>query len=132
MNIPTGYTPLRLNTMVGSTTAHLICRRPDGGVSDLRKVLKTPTLSGICPACGRDMKSAGTGRFTCANGHLLIKMTNSEATARHFAPTHKPVRRITERKAPVTFPALRTTVREPTTDEDIAAVVEQAMKEAMI
>lgn len=141
MNIPEGYEPLRLNTMSGQTTAHLICRRPDGGVSDIHKTLKTPALAGICPMCGRDMKrTSRPGLSTCQTGHLLIKMTTPETTAAHFSrtvstvplfdgPRTTPPKRITERKATHTFPALRTHKRTTTDDADIRAAVEEAMKE---
>lgn len=140
MNIPEGYTPLRLNTMSGDTVAHLICRRPDGGVSDIRMTLKTPALAGICPACGRDMvRTERPGLSTCKTGHLLIKMTTTETTAAHFKRTvsteplfdgpRKAPKRITQRKAKHTFPALRTHTRATTTDADISAAVEEAMKE---
>lgn len=134
MNIPEGYEPLRLNTMSGETVAHMICRRPDGGASDVRMTLKTPALSGICPACGRDMDGAN-GFYTCATGHLLIKMTTSEATARFTRSAPEviaqtpPKRRITHRKASNAFPALRTHQRITHTDDDIRAAVEEAMKE---
>lgn len=133
MNIPEGYEPMRLNTMSGDTVAHLICRRPDGGVSDWRMTLKTPALSGVCPACGRDMSNPRTGFFTCKTGHLLIKMTTSEATAQvsRSRMTVSPKKRIThERKSTHTFPALRTHKRTaPMGDDDIRAAVEEAMKE---
>jgi hypothetical protein len=137
MNIPEGYEPMRLNTMAGDTVAHLICRRPDGGVSDIRMTLKTPALAGVCPACGRDMVSAKDrpALLTCKTGHILIKMTTAETTAAHFnrspaVETPPTPKRITSmRKAAPTFPALRTHTRTTTTDADIRAAVEEAMKE---
>lgn len=140
MNIPEGYEPLRLSTMASDTVAHLICRRPDGGISDLRMVLKTPALAGICPACGRDMTTTERpGLTVCKTGHLLVKMTTAETTAAHFKRSvsteplfdgpRKATKRIIERKVSHTFPALRTHTRKATTDEDIRAAVEEAMNE---
>ena len=85
MDLPRGYEPFKINTVANDAVAGILCRRPDGGVSDFRVVLPNPTTYGVCPSCGRDMKKHNASTFSCSAGHVLVVMTSGEAPTRRTA-----------------------------------------------
>lgn len=143
MNIPTGYEAYKMNCTAGDAVVGVLCRRPDGGVSDYRMVMKSPAVDGVCPACGRQMREIRTGTFTCSSGHVLVVMTNTQATRRVLgtAQNQSKARKavmLPKRKSPA-LPALRThqtrltapVVSDAEEDFDINAAIEAAVKEVM-
>jgi len=139
LNIPDDYEPYRMNCLAGETTVGILCRRPDGGVSDWHANMNKKCVNGVCPACGRDMQEARTGVFTCNAGHLLVVMTNSQATRAHLgrlASKPKPItakpaqkRIMRPRKNKAILPPLKRT-RTEEVEVDIGAEIDKAMKEA--
>ena len=99
LNIPDDYEPYRMNCLAGETTVGILCRRPDGGVSDWHANMNKKCVNGVCPACGRDMQETRTGVFTCNAGHLLIVMTNSQATRAHIGRHASKTKPITAKPA---------------------------------
>ena len=86
LNIPDDYEPYRMNCLAGETTAsHAV----DPMAGDRLARQHEQVRHGVCPACGRDMKEERTGVFTCNAGHLLIVMTNSQATQAHMGRPHR-------------------------------------------
>lgn len=146
MNIPTGYEAYKLNCTAGDAVVGVLCRRPDGGVSDYRMVMNNPAVDGVCPACGREMREVQSGTFTCSSGHLLVVMTNTQATRRKLGtaqnqPKARKAVMLPKRKSPA-LPALRThqtrlvapvvsDAEEDMTDFDLDAVIDAALKERM-
>lgn len=132
MNLPAGYEPFRVNTIANDAVVGILCRRPDGGVSDVRAVLPNPTTYGVCPSCGRDMKAGANAVFSCKAGHVLVVQTTPATTARFVGkPRTRTVKHVSRSGS---FPA-RSAVRpvaqtKQMSDEDLRAVVENAMKEA--
>lgn len=136
LNIPEDYTPIRMHCIAGDNTVGILCRRPDGGVSDWHAKMNKKCENAVCPACGRDMQEVRTGTFTCKTGHLLITMTNSQATAAHIgrkASKPKPImqkRIVRPRKNKAILPPITKRTHAPTQEVDIGAEIEKAMKEA--
>ena len=146
MNIPSEYEAYKLNCTAGDAVVGVLCRRPDGGVSDYRMVMNNPAVDGVCPPCGRQMREVQTGTFTCSSGHLLVVMTNTQATRRKLGtaqnqPKARKAVMLPKRKSPA-LPALRThqtrlvapvvsDAEEDMTDFDLDAVIDAALKERM-
>ena len=133
MDLPRGYEPFKINTVANDAVAGILCRRPDGGVSDFRVVLPNPTTYGVCPSCGRDMKKHNASTFSCSAGHVLVVMTSGEAPTRRTAQ-RKQRRTIRNVRKSGAFPPVSSTrtiaQSKSMTDEDVRAVVDAAMKEA--
>lgn len=150
LNIPENYEAYKMNCTAGHESVGILCRRPDGGVSDLHKRMNRKAVDGICPACGRDMDIVGVGIFACNSGHILVVMTNDDASKAHFG-TYKgdldsyrgvaitgklPRRRATVRKAkPVrkknaVIPPIATHTHDEAQEVDVNELMAQAMKEA--
>lgn len=132
MDLPHGYEPLRVNVQTNDMVAGIICRRPDGGVSDVRVVLPRPTRLGICPSCGRDMKQSDrqSGVMFCKAGHVMVVQTNTG-----FKPSAvvRTKRMIPKKIRSGAFPPTKVTPRAVRTeDTDLVAVIEQAMKEMVL
>ncbi len=85
--IPQDYEVLKINCLSGERNANVICRRPDGGVSDI--VVKTDDvmLPAGCPMCSRDMRfSQHQQSYLCSDDHPLVVMTTLATTTSHFKP----------------------------------------------
>jgi len=137
LDIPEDYEAYQMNSTAGTDTVGILCRRPDGGVSDIFKRMNKHAVSGICPACGRDMQEVRTGTFTCKTGHLLIVMTNADATARRSgAPqiiSKLPAKRTVTYKRPALKafpPSKKSAIVKSTAQVNIADAVANALKEA--
>ena len=150
MNLPTEYEAYKLNCTAGDAVVGVLCRRPDGGTSDYRMVMNNPAEDGVCPPCGRQMREVQTGTFTCSSGHLLVVMTNLQASRRKLGTSKRTARKavmLPKRKSPA-LPALHTQnmrrppnglkaapvvsdAEEDMTDFDLNAVIDAALKERM-
>lgn len=78
-----GYELLRVNVIEGQTGHNMICRRPDGYVSDI--VVKNRRVAHRdmqCFMCGEDFVAKGNGTFVCDNFHPPVVMTTEETTRR--------------------------------------------------
>lgn len=140
MNLPTGYEPFRVNTIANDAVVGILCRRPDGGVSDIRAVLPNPTTYGICPSCGRDMKANAQAVFSCSAGHVTVLMTTNATTALRLgevrkASEPKPVRRTVKHvRRSGSFPPITATTAQTydaKREADIAAAVDALMSEVV-
>ena len=89
--IPENYEALRMNVLADDNHASIICKRPDGGISDYVAKMNQTMRKGVCPACGNDMKQIGRGHWHCADNHISITMTSEEAMASRRI-TEKPMR----------------------------------------
>jgi len=132
LDIPENYEAYRMNCTDGTDTVGILCRRPDGGVSDLWRKMNRKAVSGVCPACGRDMKEHSTGTFSCNAGHILIVMTDSRATRTGATVTAKlPPRKtriIPKRIKSAVLPPIKAQVEE--VDVDVDEIMRTSMKEA--
>tara|TARA_R100001443_G_scaffold7122_4_gene16349 strand:- start:889 stop:1380 length:492 start_codon:yes stop_codon:yes gene_type:complete len=79
-----GYTLLKVNLIEGQTGHNMICRRPDGGTSDI--VVKNNRVAhrdAQCFKCGEDFVAKGNGTFVCGPNpecHVPVVMTTEETT----------------------------------------------------
>ena len=138
MNIPEEYEAYKMNCTAGDAVVGILCRRPDGGVSDWHSRMNKVAINAVCPACGRDMKKVRTGTFSCKTGHLLVVMTNTEASKAHFGKgkatpqivSKLPAKRTVTYKQPAqrAFPPSITRKELPTVS--IQDQVAKALKEA--
>lgn len=108
MDLPEGYEMIQINTTDGTDTCTILARRPDGGVSSIWRKMNRKAVSGVCPACGRQMKEHQPGHMSCANGHGLIVMTDSRATSAHLGKhTQRKQKRTYTMRKPKAFPPLK-------------------------
>lgn len=78
---------LKINCLAGERNANVICRRPDGGVSDIVVKTDEPMSSDACPMCGSEMRfSQMQQSYLCSHDHPLVVMTTLATTNRHFQP----------------------------------------------
>ena len=85
--IPQDYEVLKINCLAGERNANVICRRPDGGVSDI--VVKTDDVmsSDACPMCGDKMRFSQMQRsYLCSHAHPLVVLTTLATTSNHLTP----------------------------------------------
>ena len=138
LNIPSDYEPYKLNCTAGDAVVGILCRRPDGGVSDWHATMNRKAENGICPISGEEMKEVRTGVFVRKTGDILVVMTNSAATRAHLgrgskATTHtftsKPApKRIMRKRKNDAVSRIAQQRFEP--EIDINDAMAQAMKEA--
>ena len=75
------YELLKVNVIEGQTGHNMICRRPDGYVSDI--VVKNNRVAHRdmqCMLCGEDFVAKNNGTFVCNNFHPPVVMTTEETT----------------------------------------------------
>jgi uncharacterized Zn finger protein (UPF0148 family) len=126
--IPADYEPVKVLSLAGEDSVGVLCKRPDGGISDILVRLKGKACAGVCPACGRDMKEIQTGTLVCSVNHILVVMTNAQATSVTLSPSSKKkVRILNNKRSAVIPPSKKTTIKEKH-DADIAEIVRSAMQ----
>tara|TARA_A100001201_G_scaffold23240_2_gene26404 strand:+ start:6946 stop:7437 length:492 start_codon:yes stop_codon:yes gene_type:complete len=82
-----GYTLLKVNLIEGQTGHNMICRRPDGYVSDILVKNRTVAHRDMqCQWCGEDFVAKGNGTFVCNNFHPPVVMTTEETTRNKLKP----------------------------------------------
>jgi len=84
LNIPDDYEPYKLNCTAGDSVVGILCRRPDGGVSDWHTKMNRVAIDGICPISGKAMKEVRTGVYVRKTGDITVVMTNSKASRAHY------------------------------------------------
>ena len=85
--IPQDYEVLKINCLAGERNANVICRRPDGGISDIVVKTDEDMSSDACPMCGSEMRfSKGRQSYLCSYEHPIVVMTTLATTNRHFQP----------------------------------------------
>tara|TARA_R100000231_G_scaffold34814_2_gene30751 strand:+ start:1387 stop:1893 length:507 start_codon:yes stop_codon:yes gene_type:complete len=89
LNIPQDYEPYKLNCVAGDAVVGILCRRPDGGVSDWHATMNKKAVNGICPISGAEMKEVSKGVYVRKTGDITVVMTNAAATAAHLGGSAK-------------------------------------------
>ncbi len=130
LNIPQDYEPYKLNCVAGDAVVGILCRRPDGGVSDWHAKMNKKAMNGICPISGAEMKQVSKGVYVRKTGDITVVMTNSAATRAHFngSAKHNTVT-IAPKKRTYTYTKPKAT-EAVIEDIDIASAVSEAMTEA--
>ena len=135
LNIPQDYEPYKLNCIAGDAVVGILCRRPDGGVSDWHATMNRKAINGICPISGAEMKQVSKGVYMRKTGDITVVMTNQSATRAHFNNTakHNTTKKIwSPKKRTYTYtnhPLIERKVSN-NADIDIEQAVNAAMKEA--
>lgn len=130
LNIPQDYEPYKLNCVAGDAVVGILCRRPDGGVSDWHATMNKKAVNGICPISGAEMKQIRTGVYVRKTGDITVVMTNAAATRAHFGgKSRKSITTIAPKKRTYTYTKPKAT-EAVIEDVDIASAVSEAMKEA--
>ena len=131
LNIPQDYEPYKLNCVAGDAVVGILCRRPDGGVSDWHATMNRKAVNGICPISGAEMKEVSKGVYVRKTGKITVVMTNADATAAHLGGSAKrKTVTIAPKKRTYTYTKPKATKEEVVEDVDIASAVSEAMKEA--
>lgn len=136
LNIPTDYEPYKLNCIAGDAVVGILCRRPDGGVSDWHATMNKKAVNGICPISGKEMKEVRTGVFVRKTGNITVVMTNSAATRAHLNGASGKVIEVESKPAQkrIMRPRKNTTEKRNTapTDLNVQEAMAQALKEAKL
>ena len=136
LNIPQDYEPYKLNCVAGDAVVGILCRRPDGGVSDWHATMNKKAVNGICPISGKPMKEIRTGVYVRKTGDITVVMTNAAATRAHFGgKSRKSITTIAPKKRTYMHRKPKATERKVSnskfeSDIDIVQAVNDAMKEA--
>tara|TARA_R110001592_G_scaffold134062_1_gene349642 strand:- start:95 stop:514 length:420 start_codon:yes stop_codon:yes gene_type:complete len=80
LNIPEDYEPYKMNCCAGDAVVGILCRRPDGGVSDWHATMNRKAVDGICPISGNPMREVRSGVYVRKTGDITVVMTNSKAS----------------------------------------------------
>ncbi len=90
LNIPEDYEPYKMNCCAGDAVVGILCRRPDGGVSDWHATMNRKAIDGICPISGNPMREVRSGVYVRKTGDITVVMTNSKASTKtRFGTTAK-------------------------------------------
>ena len=132
LNIPEDYTPYKLNCIAGDAVVGILCRRPDGGVSDWHATMNKKAVNGICPISGKPMREVSRGIYSRKTGDILVVMTNAQATRSHTAPKQMKKRTVIPQKKTVTYerPAQAVSLKPAQPEKSIDEMISEAMKEA--
>lgn len=136
LNIPEDYEPYKMNCCAGDAVVGILCRRPDGGVSDWHATMNRKAVSGICPISGEDMKEVRTGVYVRKTGDITVVMTNSKAMRAHGRTTVSPKRTVMPKRTVTykkprspAFPALNK-AKPAQAERSINDMMADALKEA--
>jgi len=140
LNIPTDYKPYKLNCIAGDAVVGILCRRPDGGVSDWHATMNKKAVNGVCPISGKPMKEVRTGVFVRKTGDITVVMTNSAATRAHLNGASRKVIEVKSKPIAYTFAKRKVRPRKNTTEKrntaptvsDVQEAMAQALKEAKL
>ena len=134
LNIPTDYKPYKLNCIAGDAVVGILCRRPDGGVSDWHATMNRKAVNGVCPISGKPMNEVRTGVFVRKTGDITVVMTNSAATRAHLNGASRKVIESKPAQKRIMRPRKNTTVKRNTapTDLNVQEAMAQALKEAKL
>jgi len=133
LNIPQDYEPYKLNCIAGDAVVGILCRRPDGGVSDWHTKMNRVAIDGICPISGKEMKEVRSGVYVRKTDGIIVVMTNSKATKTHGLTTIVPPKRTVMPKRTVTYkkPRSHAPKAKPAQEEiSISEMMADALKEA--